>query len=125
MSGAEVTAPTRIQPLGAGYSFRLLSAWEAMECRREGKAHAAGEEDEALWMNACLLARALQKGGKAAYPDGEAVIRALTAGQIACLAGRWAAFDRENDAKPWDEKAVEETKKGWGTRLMSAFSGVC
>ena len=123
MRSKSLPALPRTRDLGRGYSFRLLSAWELLEARREGETLPGDEE--ALRMNACLLARALLKGGRPAYPGGGAVLKALTAGQIHRLARLWGDFDRENDPKPWDEKAVDEAKKAWSTRLTSAFNGVC
>ncbi len=79
----------------------------------------------ALGPHAALLSRALLRWVKTAFENGEAVLKALTAGQIAGLARQWGDFDRECDPAPWDEKAVAEAKKGWSTRLMSAFAGVC
>ena len=59
------------------------------------------------------------------FGSGREALERLTAGQIAHLAGQWGEFDRECDPGPWEEKAVDEAKKGWSARLMSAFSGVC
>lgn len=124
MRGGLLNMP-RYKSLGNGLSLRLLSAWEELECRREGEELAKEGRDEALCANACLLAHALLWEGKPAFQDGREALKALTAGQIAHLTRQWGEFDRECDPAPWDEKAVEEAKKDWGTRLMSAFSGVC
>lgn len=115
----------RSRELGDGWAVRLLSAREELECRREGEQLAVEERDGALCANACLLARALSRWGKPAFESGEQVLGALTAGQIARFARAWGEFDRECDPGPWDEKAVDEAKKGWSTHLMSAFSGAC
>ena len=125
MRAVSLLALPREKSLGRGYSLRLLSAQEALTCRREGQELAGEEQDTALPMNACLVAHALLKKGKPAFPDGKAVLEAMTAGQIAHLAGLWSDFDHEADPKPWDEEAVANAKKGWSTRLTSAFSGVC
>ena len=126
MMGGLLELP-RERGLGEGWSLRLLTAREEMECRREGLELAAeeGEGQEALCANACLVARVLRRRGKAVFGSGREVLERLTAGQIARLAGQWGEFDRECDPGPWEEKAVDEAKKGWSTRLMSAFSGVC
>ncbi len=115
----------RYQPLQHGWTLRLLPAREELECRREGEELAGEERDRALCANASLLSHALLKDGERAFPDGETVLETLTAGQIADLARRWGEFDRACDPGPWDEKAVEEAKKAWSTRLMSAFAGAC
>ena len=125
--------------------LRTLSAWEAVEAGREAETleqtdretetlEQTDRETEtleqtdretALCVNACILARALERRGKALFPDGEAVLRALSVAQIADLARQWAEFSREHDPSPRDPKAVERLKKAWSTRLMRAFSGVC
>lgn len=111
--------------LGGGWSLRLLSAWEELECQGEGETLAKEGQDHALCANACLLSKALLKRGRPAFADGREVLEKLSAGQIAECAHRWGEFDRENNAAPWDEKAVDEAKKAWSTRLMSAFAGAC
>lgn len=116
--------PRRLE-LGGGWSLRLLSAWEELECQSEGEALAAEGRESALCANACLLAKALLKKGAPAFADGREVLEKLTAGQVAAAARRWGEFDREHNAAPWDEKAVDEAKKAWSTRLMSAFAGAC
>ena len=125
MRGLSLLSLPRERSLGGGYALRLLPAREALQCRAEGEALAAGEKDKALSANACLIAHALLKKDKPVFQNGQEVLDTLTAGQIAHLAALWGDFDRECDPKPWDEKAVEEAKKGWSTRLTSAFSGVC
>jgi len=126
MMGGLLELP-RERGLGEGWSLRLLTAREEMECRREGLELAAeeGEGQEALCANACLVARVLRRRGKAVFGSGREALERLTAGQIAHLAGQWGEFDRECDPGPWEEKAVDEAKKGWSARLMSAFSGAC
>ena len=81
--------------------------------------------EAALCANACLLARALERRGKPLFPDGEAVLRALTVAEIAQLARQWAAFSREADPSPRDPEAVDSLKKAWSTRLTRVSSGVC
>ena len=126
MMGGLLELP-RERGLGEGWSLRLLTAREEMECRREGLELAAeeGEGQEALCANACLVARVLRRRGKAVFGSGREALERLTAGQIARLAGQWGEFDQECDPGPWEEKAVYEAIKGWSARLMSAFSGVC
>lgn len=124
MRGAVLALP-RWRDLGGGVRLRLLSAWEELECRREGEKLAEAEGDGALCANACLLARVLWKDGYPLYQNGSEVLEKMTAGQIAHYAGLWAEFDRECDPGPWDGEAADGAKKGWSTRLMSAFSGVC
>ena len=108
-----------------GLTLRVLSAWEVLEARREGRAMEETGREAALCANACLLARALERKGKPVFSDGEAVLRALTVAEIAGLARQWAEFSREANPSPRDPEAVDSLKKAWSTRLMRAFSGVC
>ncbi len=77
-----------------GRELRLLSALEVLEARREAEGLARGEAEAALCANACLLARALERGGQPVFADGGAALAGLSAREIGALAGRWAAFDR-------------------------------
>ena len=123
MSGL-LTKP-RVKDLGGGWSLRLLSAREELEARAEGEALASDERDRALCANACLLSRALLKRGKSCFDSGRAVLEALTAGQIADMARRWGEFDRACNPSALEKETVDEAKKAWSARLMSAFSGAC
>ena len=80
-----------------GRSLRLLSAMEVLEARREAEELCRNGRERALCANACLLARALERDGRPVFPDGEAALRGMTAGEIAQLAGRWARFDGEEN----------------------------
>ena len=71
-----------------GLTLRVLSAWEALEARREGRAMEETGREAALCANACLLARALERKGEAVFSDGEAVLRALTVAEIAKIMGK-------------------------------------
>lgn len=108
-----------------GLTLRVLSAWEALEARREGRAMEETGREAALCANACLLARTLEQKGEPVFSDGEAVLRALTVAEIAGLARQWAEFSREAGPSPRDLEAVDSLKKAWSTRLTRAFSGVC
>ena len=97
-----------------------------LEARREAEGLARGEAEAALCANACLLARALERGGQPVFADGGAALAGLSAREIGALAGRWAAFDRAENPSPEDgEERLEGLKKAWSTRPMSAFAGVC
>ena len=82
--------------------------------------------ERALCSNACVVARALEKGGRPVYQSGQAVLEDLTVEGITALARRWAAFDREeNPSLTEGEERVDALKKVWSTRRRSAFGGVC
>lgn len=109
-----------------GWTFRLLSAAEVLEARREAGELASDERERAVCSNACLLARALEQGGKPVFPTGGAALEGLRLEEIETLAGEWAAFNRAENPSPEDgEGRVDALKKAWSTRLMSALSGAC
>ena len=109
-----------------GRELRLLSALEVLEARREAEGLARGEAEAALCANACLLARALERGGQPVFADGGAALAGLSAREIGALASRWAAFERAENPSPEDgEERLEGLKKAWSTRPMSAFAGAC
>lgn len=119
-------AGARRMDCGGGMQLRLLSAMEVLEARREAAALVQEGREQALCANACLLARALERKGKPVFQDGQAVLRGLTAGQIAALAGQWAEFDRRENPSPEDgTERIDALKKAWSTRPLRAFAGAC
>ena len=108
-------------------SLRLLSAMEVLQARREAEHLAAeGARERALCSNACLLARALERGGAPVYDSGQAVLEQMRVEEIAQLAAMWAEFNRKaNPSAREGQEALEPIKKAWSTRLMSALSGAC
>ena len=118
------TGPDRVK-IKVG-ELRLLSAWEALEARREGDALAQDGRERALCRNACLLARALERKGRPVFADGQAVLNALRVEDVARLSAAWAAFNRERNPSALEgEEEISRRKKAWSTRLMSAFNGAC
>lgn len=110
MDGGFWTAPGRVRVKEG--QLRLLSAREVLEARREGDELARDGRERALCRNACLVARALERGGRAVFQDGGAVLDALRVEDIARLSDAWAKLNRESNPSPLDgEKAVERHKK--------------
>lgn len=72
--------------------LRDLSAWEVITLRRRSLRRAAGPGEAALWANALLVARALERGGRPVYPTGRAVLKAMTVEEITRLADRWGGL---------------------------------
>lgn len=106
--------------------LRLLSAREVLEARREGESLARDGRERALCSNACLIARALERGGRPVYANGQEALDKLRVEDIVRLSDQWAELNREWNPSPADgQEAVERRKKAWSTRLMSAFNGVC
>ena len=117
--------PDRVR-VGGGRTLRLLSAREVLEARREGDALAQDGKERALCRNACLVARALERKGRAVFEDGQAVLDGLRVEDIAGLADDWARFNRACNPSPLDgEQEIARRKKAWSTRVMSAFNGAC
>ena len=104
-----------------GGELRLLSAWEVLEARREGDALAREYGERALCRNACLVAKALERGGRAVFESGQAALDGLRVEDIARLADAWAELNRACNPSPLDgEREIERRKKAWSTRVMSA-----
>ncbi len=95
-----------------GSVLRLLSAREILQARREAAQLAQREEEQALCANACLLARALVRDGKAVFSTGAEALERMTAREIGALARQWAQFDRAEDPAPEDgEERCQGLKK--------------
>ena len=122
LAGARRTAAEE----GQGLELRLLSAREVLEARREAAGLTREDRERALCANACLLARALERGGEPVFSTGGAVLEGLSVEQIASLSRQWSAFNRRENPSPEEgEPEVHDLKKAWSTRLMRAFSGAC
>ena len=126
-------AGARRERLEDGRTLRLLSALETLEARREAEGLARGDRERALCSNACLLARALERDGKAVFADGEAALRGMAAAEIGALAGRWRAFSRRENPSPEDgEDRVEKLRRELGSdqyerlqwRVLRAFGAL-
>ena len=83
--------------LPGGRHLRLLSALEILEARREAEQLARDGREKALCANACLLARAVRRGRRAVYPDGRAVLKRLTAEEIAACYYSVESFDGDDE----------------------------
>ena len=107
--------------LGKGRSMRLLTAMEVLEARREAESLASEGKERAVCSNACLIARALEWRGRQIYSDGRAVLESMRIEEIGELARAWAGFNKAVNPSVLDgEKAVEQLKKAWSMRRMSA-----
>ena len=97
--------------------LRLLSAREVLEARREGDRLAAEGRERVLCANACLIARALERGDRAVFADGRAVLDSLRVEEIVRLSDLWADFNRRWNPSPCDEEErLEELKRDLGGR---------
>ena len=125
MEGSILARKDRVS-LDNGMDLRLLSALEVLQARREAAELAREDRERALCSNACLLAKAMVKNGLPVFQSGTEVLEKLRVEEIADLSRRWAQFNRRENPSPEDEQErVDELKKAWSTRLMSALNGVC
>lgn len=69
--------------------LRLLTAWELLQARAEAERCCSDAAELGLWQNASLLARAVTRWGRRRWPDGAAVLKACTPGQIEAMARRY------------------------------------
>lgn len=80
-----------------GHSLRLLTAKELLEARREAEAMEGEPETRGLRSNACLLSRAVSRGGDRVFPDGNAVLEAWSGEKIAREAAAYRKFAAQAD----------------------------
>lgn len=66
-----------------GHGLRILSAWELMQAKQEAAAMGGDSETMGLRGNACILSRAVVRGGMQLFPSGRAVLEGWSAEQIA------------------------------------------
>ena len=70
--------------------------------------------------------RVVIRNGVPVFCSGTEVLEKMRVEEIAELSRRWAQFNRRENPSPEDERErVDELKKAWSTRLMSALSGAC
>ena len=92
LAGGDGRETVRVK--GTRCELRLLPAWEVLCARREAERLAADEAERALCGNACLLARALRRRGRRLYPDGAALLRNVSAEEIAALSRQYDRLSR-------------------------------
>lgn len=76
--------------LADGTSLRILTAMEVLQARREAWDLCNEEQELALCSNACILARAWERGKKPCYGSGEEILKKLSVSRILELAHTWA-----------------------------------
>lgn len=84
--------------------FYPVTAAALLDAAREAETLQERGEAAGLARNACLLARAVYRGGRPAYRNGAAVLRALTAETIACWTRSYVALLRPRE--PSDEERL-------------------
>lgn len=57
-----------------GHELRILSAWELIQAQQEANELEGAEETRALRGNACVLSRAVYRGGMPLFSSGQAVL---------------------------------------------------
>ena len=92
--------------LEGGWELRVVPAFAVLQARREALERSAQDDGAlGLWMNACVLARALYKDGQRAFSDGEAVMQAASAEKIERWTQAYAALCREENPACSEENA--------------------
>ena len=81
-----------------GLELRVVPAFAVLQARREAMA-ACAEDDAALglWVNACLLARAVFKDGARAFSSGEMVLKTVSAETVERWMQTYAELCREEN----------------------------
>ena len=89
-----------------GWELRVVPAFAVLQARREALERSTQDDGAlGLWMNACVLARALYKDGQRAFSDGEAVMQAASAEKIERWMQAYAALCREDNPACSEENA--------------------
>ena len=105
-----------------GWELRVVPAFAVLQARREALERSAQDDGAlGLWMNACVLARALYKDGQRAFSDGEAVMQAASAEKIE----RWMRRCAGRIIRHAARKTRVLRRRRWGRRTMSGSSGAC
>ena len=94
----ELFAGSGRRRMANGLELRVVPAFAVLQARRE--AMDACAEDAAalgLWMNACLLSRAVYRDGARAFLSGEAVLQAVSAETVEDWTKQYAALCREEN----------------------------
>ena len=89
-----------------GLELRAVPAAAVLQARREALDSGAQEDGAlGLWMNACVLARALYKDGQRVFSGGEAVMQTASAEKIERWMQAYAALCREQNPACSEENA--------------------
>ena len=97
-----------------GWELRVVPAFAVLQARREALERSAQDDGAlGLWMNACVLARALYKDGQRAFSDGEAVMQAASAEKIERWMQAYAALCREDNPACSEENARLAAQAAW------------
>ena len=113
-----------------GLELRVVPAFAVLQARREAMEGCA-EDDGALglWMNACLLSRAVYREGVRAFASGEAVLQTVSAETVEDWTKAYAELCREENPACSAENAerarealqdAEFERLKW--RVLRAFS---
>lgn len=88
------------------HSLRVLSARELLSCKAEAETLCRDPEAMGLWRNACILSRSWEKGSIRVFPNGAAVLDAMSAEEIAGEMAAYSALASRVDVSCGDEKEV-------------------
>ena len=81
-----------------GLELRAAPAFAVLQARKEAMEESREEpETLGLWMNACLLAKAVFRGGRPAFADGKALLQAVPMETLTRWTEAYAALCREEN----------------------------
>ena len=84
------------------YRFYPVTAGALLDAAREAEGLITCDAEAGLARNACLLSRAVYRGGKRAFSSGEEVLRTLTAETVACWTKAYCALLRPSEPSDLD-----------------------
>ena len=84
--------------LDDGMELRVVPASAVLQARREAMEKSADDAQTlGLWMNACMLARAIYRDGARVFADAQALLQAVSMQKIERWAESYAALCREEN----------------------------
>ena len=118
--------------LEEGLELRAATAFAVLQARREAAVRSQNEpETLGLWMNACVLARAVFRDGIPAFENGEALLQAVPLETLTRWAEAYAALCREENpvcsaqsAEKAAEALAQEPYERLKWRVLRAFGAL-
>ena len=91
-----------------GTELRLLSAAQVLRARQEALDSGAEGEELDVWLNACVVARAVYQNGQRVYASGREVMESVSLEDLQALTEKYARMARrENPVCAMPEKELE------------------
>lgn len=111
-----------------GKRLVILTAEQMLQARAEARELTHDQDETALCVNACVVARSLCRGRRRVYKSGRAILRHLSAEEIAGLAAAYAdRCRRENPAllpggwEAWKQAVAERPYERLKWQILRRF----